>query len=262
MQLLAPDILAAGHGLSVALGVVGLLLGLALWLLGWWQHRFWIVLGTTLCGGVWGLSHGTLTGLQPLVVGLLLAVAAGALAIHLSRVLAFVSGGLSFWLAVHLLVPSWEEPVVCLLVGGLLALVLFRSWTMLLTSLAGTLLMGYSILLLLDRVGKINAAEWAERHAAVLDWSCAGVAVTGWVIQFLAERHRLLRERARQEKERADKVDRQKAEKEKAAKEKADKEKAARDKAEKDKAERERARAASRSSWWDWVLNGGSRKAG
>jgi hypothetical protein len=262
MQLLAPDILAAGHGLSVALGVVGLLLGLALWLLGWWQHRFWIVLGTTLWGGVWGLAHGTLTGLQPLVVGLLLAVAAGALAIHLSRVLAFVTGGLTFWLAVHLLVPGWEEPVVCLLVGGLLALVLFRYWAMVLTSLAGTLLMGYSILLLLDRMGKINAAEWAASHAAVLDWSCAGVALTGWVIQFLAERRRLLKERARLEKERVEKAEKLKAEKEKAAKEKAEKEKAAREKAEKEKADKEKARAAGRASWWDWVLNGGSRKAG
>jgi hypothetical protein len=262
MQLLAPDILAAGHGLSVALSVIGLLLGLALWLLGWWQHRFWIVLGTTLWGGVWGLAHGTLTGLQPLVVGLLLAVAAGALAIHLSRVLAFVTGGLTFWLAVHLLVPNWEEPVVCLLVGGLLALVLFRYWTMVLTSLAGTLLMGYSILLLLDRMGKINAAEWAGRHAAVLDWSCAGVALTGWVIQFLVERRRLLKERVRLEKEKAEKAEKVKAEKERIAKEKAEKEKAAKEKAEKERQEREKARAASRSSWWDWVLNGGIRKAG
>jgi hypothetical protein len=255
MQLLAPDILAAGHGLSVALSAAGLLLGLALWLLGWWQHRFWIVLATTLLAGVWGLAHGSLTGMQPLVVGLLLAVAAGALAIHLSRVLAFVSGGLTFWLAVHLLVPSWEEPVVCLLVGGLLALVFFRSWTMALTSLAGTLVMGYSILLLLDRLGKINAAAWAEKHGTVLDWSCAGVALLGWVFQFLTERRRLLRERARQEKERTEK-----AEKERAEKEKAEKEKAAREKAEKEKAEK--ARSARRGSWWDWVLNGGSRKAG
>jgi hypothetical protein len=258
MQLLAPDILAAGHGLSVALSVVGLLLGLALWLLGWSQHRFWIVLATTLLGGVWGLAHGPLTGMQPLVVGLLLAVAAGALAIHLSRVFAFLTGGLTFWLAVHLLVPSWEEPIVCVLVGGLLALVLFRYWTMVLTSLGGTLLVGYSILLLLDRMGKINAAEWAEKRAAVLDWSCAGMALLGWVIQFLADRRRLLQERIRQQKEKAEKAEKARAEKEKAAKEKAEKEKAAKEKAEKERADRG---AASRAGWWDWVLNGGSRRA-
>ena len=57
----------------------------------------------------------------------------------------------------HALAPGWDEPLVCVLLGGLIALLLFRFWTMVLTSAAGSLLLSYAGLCLVDRLGKIEA---------------------------------------------------------------------------------------------------------
>ena len=84
MALLAPDILEEARGLSVAVSVSGLVLGLLLWLLGWRGHRFWIVLAATVSAGVAGLSMGPSYGASPELAGLLLAIAAGVLALALA----------------------------------------------------------------------------------------------------------------------------------------------------------------------------------
>src|SRR5690242_15573319 len=134
MQLVAPDILMEARGLSVGVSATAFVLGLALWTLGWWRHRFWIVLVATLLAGVFGLAAGPSSGVQPMVAAVLLAVAAGALALPLSRLLTFAAGGLALWIAVHAALPAWDEPLLCFLAGGLLALVLFRHSTMLVSS--------------------------------------------------------------------------------------------------------------------------------
>ena len=69
-----------------------MVLGFFLWLLGWYGHRFWIVLFTTVIAGVVGLASARVAGVQPFVAGLLLAIAAGTLALSLSRLLGFWSG--------------------------------------------------------------------------------------------------------------------------------------------------------------------------
>src|SRR5205085_3044818 len=98
-----------------------------------------------LMAGIFGLLSPPAGRLPPLVLGLLLAVAAGVLALALVRVVAFAAGGAAAWLAVHTFAPpAWDEPLVCFIVGGLAGLLLFRVWTMVLTSFAGTLLMSYS----------------------------------------------------------------------------------------------------------------------
>src|SRR5262245_62182233 len=112
MRFLDPDILAEAQGLPLAVTATGLLLGVLLWALGWWGHRFWIVLATTVTAGVVGLSAGQVTGLQPVVVALLLAVAAGALALPLSRLVVFAATGLAAWLVVHALIPALQEPLI------------------------------------------------------------------------------------------------------------------------------------------------------
>jgi hypothetical protein len=201
MQLLAPDILAEAKGLPAGYGVAGLVLGLLLWSFGWWGHRFWIVLSTTLLAGVFALSAGPPSGVQPLVVAVLVAVAAGALSLALSRVLVFAGGGLACWLAVHAAAPSWDQPLIVFLAGGLLALLLFRFWTMFLTSLAGTLLMAYSGLCLAGQLGKLDVVAWTGKNAAWLSWACLGVAAVGWLVQFLLERRRAERLRKRREQE-------------------------------------------------------------
>ena len=72
--------------LSVGLCATGLVVGLALWLFGWWSHRFWVVLTTTVLAGVFGLYEAAMFRTHPLVAALLLAVAAGLLALALIRV--------------------------------------------------------------------------------------------------------------------------------------------------------------------------------
>jgi len=195
MQLIAPDILIEVRGLSLGVCATGMVLGLCLWLLGWWGHRFWIVLCTTVAAGIAGLAFARSSGTQPFVAGLLLAVSAGMLSLALSRVFAFAAGGIAAWLVVRSAMPGWDEPLLCFLVGGLLGLFLFKAWWMALTSLAGTLVMGYSVLGMLDGMGKLDALLWADKRALVLNWACAGVALFGWLIQFFLERWRANRQR-------------------------------------------------------------------
>ena len=83
MQLFSPDVLSDIHGLSMGLSITAIVIGLLVWLTGWWGHRFWVVLVTTLLAGIFGLSSSPAHRIQPLVVGLLLAVAAGVLALAL-----------------------------------------------------------------------------------------------------------------------------------------------------------------------------------
>jgi hypothetical protein len=202
MQFIAPDILAEGRGLSAPLCAAGVAVGLLLWLTGWWGHRFWIVLVTTVVAGLFGLVKGPTFQVQPLVAGLLLAVAAGVLALALVRVVAFAAGGVAAWLLVRTVGPaSWHEPLVCFLVGGLVALVLFRIWMMVLASLAGSLVMLYSGLWLGDRLGKWDTVALTTPHADLFNWGCAGLALVGFLIQFFLERRRARRAREYEEEE-------------------------------------------------------------
>jgi MFS family permease len=200
MRLLSPDLLTDARELSVAVTATGLALGLLLWLFGWRGHRFWVVLTATFAGGVAGLVSSHTYEVQPLVAGLLAAVAAGVLALALVRVLAFIAGGLAACLLIHALAPAWDQPLVTLLVGGLLGLVLFRLGMMALTSLVGTLLMGYCALCLLDRLGTLNAVTWAEGRGQLLNWLVGAGTVLGVLTQFLTERRRARKKREREEK--------------------------------------------------------------
>src|SRR4051794_1578436 len=200
MLLLQPDILTEARGLSVAVSATGAVLGTALWLTGWVGHRFWIVLFTTLVAGVFALAT-PLGGVQPLVVALLLAVAAGVLALHLSRFIVFVAGGTVFWLAVHGIFPSWNEPLITFLVGGVLSHFLYRLCLMAVTSFAGTMLLGYSSLCLAEVLAKLDPAEWARKNGNWLNWVCVGVALVGWLTQFLLESRRIDREEKRKQEE-------------------------------------------------------------
>jgi hypothetical protein len=190
MQLLAPDILEDARELSVGVLIAALVIGLLVWLLGWRGHRFWIVLGATATAGILGLCTGSFHRTQPVVAGLLMAVAAGAVSLALIRVVAFAAGGLAAWAAVHALIPSIEAPLVSLMVGGLLGLILFRLWTMVLTSSMGTLLMAYSSLCLIQRLGNVDAVALAEGHTTLLNCICAGVALAGVALQYLIGRPR------------------------------------------------------------------------
>ncbi len=204
MQVVVPDILADARELSVAVTAIGLALGVLLWLLGWWGHRFWIVLGVTVAGGVAGLSS---SGVQPLVAGLLAAVAAGVLALALVRVVAFAAGGVAGYIVVHSVAPTFEQPLVCALAGGLVGVFLFRLLTMTLTSAVGALLTTYCGLCLLDRAGTLSAVPWADSHAVLLSWVIGSSTVVGVLTQYLIERRRVLKQKKREEAEKAKKAE-------------------------------------------------------
>lgn len=205
MQLIASDILEAAHGLSIAVGGVGFAIGLLLWITGWWGHRFWIVMVTTVTAGVLGIIHsnvlGTINGMRPLVTGVLVAIAAGVLALALVRVVVFAAGGAVAYLIVHAVAPAtWDEPLGWFLVGGLGGLLLFRLWTMVLTSFTGSLLMIYSLLSMLDRLGRLDAIALSENRRPLLNAACLAATAVGVIMQILLERKQKRNERWKEER--------------------------------------------------------------
>jgi hypothetical protein len=184
MQLIAPDILAEARGLTGAMAGTVCVLGVALWLFGWRWHRFWIVAGITLAAGLIGLNAGRASGgTQVMAVGILLAVTAGLLALELAKVLAFVAGGCGAWLAVQWVLPQAQELWAVFLCGGLFGLLLYRLWTMLLTSLIGALLAGHAGVLLAEQLFPFDAVGWVARNVPALNGLVVGFVVLGVMIQ-------------------------------------------------------------------------------
>jgi hypothetical protein len=195
MQLVASDILADTCGLSVGLIITGIVLGLALWLFGWWYHRFWIVLITTVLAGIYGLYDAAVFRAQPLVAAVVLSLVGGLLALAVVRLLAFFAGGMAGLLAAQAFFPSLDQPL-CFLIAGLVSLFLFRLSMMALTSLAGTVLMGYSALSLLNHYGTMDAVAWTAQGPIMLNWMCGLIALVGFGVQFFLDRRRSRRERS------------------------------------------------------------------
>jgi hypothetical protein len=183
MHLIAPDILAEARGVSGALAGTAWVFGFALWLFGWRWHRFWVVAGVTLGAGLIGLNAGKTSGGQVMAVGILLAVAAGMMALELAKVLAFVAGGIGAWLAVQWVLPQAQELWAVFLSGGLFGLLLYRLWTMLLTSLIGTLIGGHAALLLAEGWLKFDAVAWTGAHIVALNGVVVALVVLGVVVQ-------------------------------------------------------------------------------
>lgn len=190
MQLVAPDILEQAKGLSVVACIGILVFGLVLWMTGWLANRFWIAFFATVGAGVFGLFNASHYGVQPLVGGLLLALTAGLLAKLLVRLLAYFAGGLAGLVIVHVLYPSWSQPIISVLAGGLLGVLLFRFWVMLFTSALGSFLMVYSCLCLMDTLGKLDMAGIAKQRAPMLNYVCGGVIAGGLALQFILDRLR------------------------------------------------------------------------
>jgi hypothetical protein len=184
MHLIAPDILAEARGMTGAMAGTVAVLGFALWLFGWRWHRFWIVAGITLAAGLIGLNAGrTSGGTQVMAVGILLAVSAGLLALELAKVLAFVAGGCGAWLAVQWVLPQAQELWAVFLCGGLFGLLLYRLWTMLLTSLLGALLAGHAVLLLAEQFSGFDSVAWVSKNVPALNGVVVGLVVLGILLQ-------------------------------------------------------------------------------
>lgn len=186
MQLIQPDILVEGRGLTGAMAGTLLALGLTLWLFGWRWHRFWVVSSITLTAGMIGLNSGVAAGGQVLAVGLLLAVAAGMMALELARVFAFFAGGIAAWFVALWVLPQAQELWAVFLSGGLFGLIFYRIWTMLLTSSVGTLISWHAGLILLEPQLKTDLASWTGRNVAALNGAVVAWAVLGLLLQVAA----------------------------------------------------------------------------
>lgn len=188
MHLIAPDVLTEARGLTGAMAGTVCVLGIALWVFGWRWHRFWVVAGITLASGLIGLAAGRGGGPNTpvMAIGILLAVSAGMMALELAKILAFVAGGIGAWLAAQWVFPQAQELWAVFLCGGLFGVLLYRLWTMMLTSLAGTLLAGHAGLLLLEPVLKFDAAAWAAGNLAALNGIAVGFIVLGILVQAAA----------------------------------------------------------------------------
>ena len=189
MQVLDPEFLALTRDLSPGVSAVAGLVGLALWLFGARSHRFWLALVMTVGAGVVGLSLGREFAVQPLVAGLLLALAAGMLALALTRITLFVLGGLCAILVVRIAVPSANE-FLCFVVGGLVGICFYQLWITALSSLLGSVLMGYSVVTLLNSPGKFDGVAWATQNAPLVNWAMIGSTVLGILAQFILDRRR------------------------------------------------------------------------
>ncbi|HVK15163.1 MAG TPA: hypothetical protein VM597_40865 [Gemmataceae bacterium] len=183
MQLIAPDVLTEARGLSTGATVTALVIGLLLWLFGWRWHRFWTVVGITVAGGLYGLSVGQPVGGPAIAVGVLLAVAAGLLALELARLFAFVAGGTAAWLAAAAFMPNGQELGLFFLGGGLAGLLFYRLWMMALTTLLGTLIAGHAGFLLAEEFARVDAAGWAGRNPMALSVAVGLVSLLGLAAQ-------------------------------------------------------------------------------
>jgi hypothetical protein len=183
MQLILPDVLLAARGLSVGATAFLLVVGVCLWSLGWRWHRFWVVFGITLGAGIFGLQAGSASGGQVMVIGVLLAVTAGMMALELARILAFVTGGTAGWVAAQAVFPQAQELWAVFLSGGLLGVVLYQFWTMLTTSLAGAVVAGHAGLLLAESFAGFDAVAVATKHVVAVNGAVLIVCLIGVLVQ-------------------------------------------------------------------------------
>lgn len=188
MPLIAPDLFAPMRDLPLAAASVVTAVGVCLWFTGWWAHRFWLALGATLGAGVAGLRLGPSYGVEPMVAGLLAAVAAGGLALSLARVAVFIGCGAGCWYVAQMVIPKWTEPLVCVLAGGLAGVLLFRFCIMLATSLAGTTLTAYGGLTFANQVVGFPAEKWLNDSGTLVVIGYGVVVLLGVVVQYLIDR--------------------------------------------------------------------------
>lgn len=188
MQVVNPEFVAELCGLSLGLLLGGAGVGFVLWLFGWKWHRFWVVLLTTVFAGVYGLQEAGGWKTPPLAAAVLLAIAAGVLALALVRLLAFWAGGVAGLVIAQAAAPTLDQPLAVFVIAGLVSLLLFRWFLMALTSLAGSTLLCYAGLGFLNAQGSLDAVTWIETGATLLNWICGLMAVMGFLFQFLIDR--------------------------------------------------------------------------
>ncbi len=188
MQLLDSEILTDACELSLGPMIAMLVVGLLLWLFGWWSHRFWVVLSSTVLGGVFGLCQAEALKTHPVAAAVLLAISCGMLALALVRLVAFIASGTVGLLLVQGLFPSLNQPLITFLVCGLLCLFLFKWCMMALSSFFGALLVAFGALLVLNQYRMLHAPAWNDQNSLVVNSAVGGLAFLGFLVQFLVAR--------------------------------------------------------------------------
>ncbi len=203
MTLIAPDLLSDMLDLPfLALALVGGV-GLGLWITGWWLHRFWITVLTSLTTGLYGLRAAPQLGLeQPVVAGILLALAGGCLALSLARLALFLIYGLAAWYLVQQIVPAYAYPLICITAGGLFSVFFFRFCMITLTSALGTLLMAYSGLVIIQLMGEVKVVPLVTEQPLLVHIAMGIVCLFGVVVQQQIAKALRRREIRRREAER------------------------------------------------------------
>jgi hypothetical protein len=87
------------------------------------------------------------------------------------------------WAAAQTVLPQAQELWAVFLSGGLIGVVLYQLWTMLMTSFLGVLVTWHAGFVLAEQFLKFDAAKWVEQHAAALNGGVISVAVIGVLVQ-------------------------------------------------------------------------------
>jgi hypothetical protein len=189
MGLFQADIIAEVIQLSPGLNGFILVTGMLLAILSWRWHRFWVVLGITILGGWVGLKGMQANGGHVLAVGLLLAVSSGLLAVEIAKILMYLAGGIAAWFLVNLIMPGGRDLWVVFLLGGLMAVSLYRLGFMLLGSFLGVLFWMHAALGLAHKFAQIPAVEWTTKYGLALHGIFVFCVTSGWIFQVLLDRY-------------------------------------------------------------------------
>jgi hypothetical protein len=184
MTVLSPELLADVLELPVAALWVLIGIGLGLALTGWKWHRFWLTISVSLISGLIGLRSAQSWGIQqPILAGVLLAAAAGCLALSLARVGLFLAYGLVTWYAMKRLAPPYAIPAICICIGGLFSVLFYRFCVVLLTSAVGSILMAYGGLAYAEHQKWFPVMTWLKDQALPAHAALAGLGVVTLLLQ-------------------------------------------------------------------------------
>ncbi len=189
MVLVNADVLEAGQGLSVAMLATLTVTGAALWCCGWRWHRLWMRLAAGLIvGSICWRWLTPLVAAPPLVFTAMAALCGAWLGVELVRLGVFVAGGMLTAAGVQHLVPGAHDLWLAFVIGGLVALLLFRWWVMLLTAVGGALLMLHAGLLLTQSLLMVEVIPWIREQS--WGWSVAAgvLIVLGLAVQIGLDR--------------------------------------------------------------------------
>jgi hypothetical protein len=184
MQVLSPDVFADVLELPLAaLGIIAAL-GAAIALTGWRWHRFWLTITVSLVSGLIGIRQASVWGIeQPVMAGVLLATAAGCLALSLARVGMFLAYGLTIWYAMKRIAPLHAVPAFCICVGGLFSVLFYRFCIVLLTSAFGSLLLCYGGLAALQEKNIFSVSSWLQEQPLMGTAVWAGLTLFTLLLQ-------------------------------------------------------------------------------